>query len=71
MDDQDFWDMAFVSIASMRFHPRNAGDPLVKIRGAARLADQMLEERRCRFGQQQGQSWVERSDFLDKKTRTQ
>lgn len=51
MDDQQFWDMAFAAVCSLRFHPRNdefnemADD---EVSFAADIADLMIRERRKR-----------------------
>lgn len=53
MDDSTFWCLAFISIASFRFHPKNVEvedrvceDELREIDFAAQLADYMLEKKR-------------------------
>ena len=57
MDEKGFWDLAFISIATIRFHPRSVPpgetldeDELNEIDLAARVADEMLKIRRekCR-----------------------
>ena len=50
MEDRQFWDLAFMQICSIRFHPRNeVTDLRCEIMACADIADIMLEERLCRL----------------------
>jgi len=48
MDDQQFWDLAFLQIAGWQFHPGNPVDNRVSVVDCAALADQLLIERNKR-----------------------
>ncbi len=56
MTDQEFWDLAFVSITSFRMHPGSVApgetldeDELNEVDFAASVADEMLQVRRLRW----------------------
>ena len=50
MDDQQFWDLAFATVTSIRFHPRNDKEVTARsqVEFAATVADLMVAERRLR-----------------------
>lgn len=56
MEDQHFWDVAFITVAGIQFHPRNEGSlekDKMLVKRAARIADEMLKEKqRCQSGVQ-------------------
>ena len=50
MDDESFWDLAFATVVSIRFHPKNDGahHPKSEVEFSADVADIMLEIRNAR-----------------------
>jgi hypothetical protein len=54
MSEQEAWDIYFASICSLRHHPKNDDEHRAdQVVYAARVADQMLVERRKRWHGQQ------------------
>lgn len=54
MDEQQVWDLYFVGICSIRFHPRNEMDTdemMEEVQLASEVADWMLHIRRKRWQQ--------------------
>ena len=51
MDNDQFWQLSFITLCSIRFHPRNEiTDEDCEILYCADIADRMLEEKLCRDG---------------------
>lgn len=53
MDEKEFWELAFITVCSMRFHPRNDDNNTWQRETAlaASVADEMLKLRKQRWPQ--------------------